>query len=132
MIRSSLEPKSNRESFIEDIELFSDGLQLDLTGVTAKVQLERSGSHYQFDDYSTYLRNSSGGCGPRLLATTENGSASIVSGLAIRFAFTRAQMATLPPGQYRLSAIATSADGTMTIQLFQFQIPIIDGGLPSS
>lgn len=131
MIRGPFEPVSNRQSFSEDIELFANGLQLDLTGVTAKVQLESVDNPLWQSDYSPSPFYAP--CNPtRLLATTENGGASIVAGIAIRFAFTLAQMATLPAGQYRLSAVATSADGTMTLQLFQFQIPILDGGVPSS
>lgn len=133
MIRSNLEPKSNRESYIEDIELFADGVQLDLTGVTAKIQLERADAPYnRLWDYQSYQWYDYWGCAAKLLATTENGAAVIIANRAIRFTFTPAQMQTLMAGQYRLSAIATSADGTMTVQLFQLQIPILDGGVPTS
>lgn len=130
MIRGAYEPKSNRESFIDDIELWQNGIQLDLTGVTAKVQLEYAGEWGVPRDYLPYF-NYGSYCPAKLLATTENGSASIVSGLSIHFVFTAAQMATLPSGQYRLSAIATSADGSSTIQLFQLQVSILDGGVPT-
>jgi hypothetical protein len=129
MIRGALDPKSNRETFRDNIALFANGVQLDLTGVTAKIQLEGARDCYPFSDYTTYpgygLHS-----GARLLATTENGGAEIVDGSSILFTFTAAQMSTLPSGQYRLSAVATNADGDLTIQLFQLQISIIDGGVP--
>jgi hypothetical protein len=132
MIRAALEPRSNRETFTENIELFRDDQQLDLIGVTAKIQLERADAPYnRLWDYQSYQWYDYLGTAAKLLATTENGGASIVGGGAIRFVFTPAQMQTLMAGQYRLSAIATSADGTMTKQLFQFQIPILDGGVPT-
>lgn len=129
MIRGTLEPKSNRESFIEQIELFFNGARLNLHGVTAKVQLERTGDCFAQSDYLPYFTY---GWSPsiKLLATTENGGATIINDQVIQFSFTPAQMATLPAGQYRLSANATDSNG-VTQQLFQYQIPILDGGLPT-
>lgn len=134
MIRTYLEPKSNRETFVDDIELFRDGEKLDLTGITAKIQLERADAPCLRYDYTSWYPGFGYDCfaSSHLLATTENGGASIVSGTKLRFVFTVAQMQTLPAGQYRLSAVVTSADGSVTTQLFQYQIPILDGGVPTS
>lgn len=133
MIRATLEPKSNRETFTEDIELFRDYQQLDLTGITAKIQLERADQCSPISDYTLFSGFTEDlTYAPKLLATTENGAAVIVASSSIRFTFTAAQMATLPAGQYRLSAIALTPDGTITKELFQYQIPILDGGLPIS
>ena len=130
MIRDFLEPRSNRETFTDDIKLYANRQLLDLTGMTAKVQLDRADGYYLQPNYLPYYPYDIFPP-PFLLATTENGKATIVASSIIRFTFTVAEMATLSAGQYRLSAQATSADGTRTIQLFQFQIPIIDGGLPA-
>lgn len=131
MIRGTLEPRSNRATFTEDIQLYANRVLLDPTGITAKIQLESTEPCYTRPDYVPYF--SYGAFPPpALLATTENGGVSIINRNAIRFTFTLAQMQTLMSGQYQLSAVITSADGTRTEQLFQLQVPILYGGVPTA
>lgn len=131
MLRGTLPPISNRETFTDDIQLYVNRVLLDPTGITAKIQLEMSGRWCGLPDYVPYY-NYGSNYAPRLLATTENGGISIVGGRAIRFTYTLAQMQTLESGQYQLSAQITSPDGARTLQLFQLQIPVLDGGVPTT
>lgn len=132
MLRGTLPPVSNRETFTDDIQLYANRILLDPTGVTAKIQLQRGDCLYPQPDYVPYYSLGSYFSPTRLLATTENGGVSIVGSRAIRFTFTLAQMQTLESGQYQLSAQITSPDGARTVQLFQLQIPVLDGGVPTT
>lgn len=129
MLRGTLLPKSNRESFVDQIELIdpTDNSLWILTGFTAKIRLEAAEPCYRTSDYTTFYYNSGPWGPPFLDATTENGAAVIIGTQAIEFTFTETQMASLPSGQYRLSA--TVARNGRSLQLFQYDIPILDGGV---
>lgn len=130
MLRGTLPPISNRESLIDDIEFIDpdDNTLWDLTGVTAKIELKLVGSPYQFRGYLPYLGYAAYNpiC---LLATTENGAIVFDSSQSMKFTFTETQIATLPSGQYHLSGTVTRDNET--IQIFQFDMPILDGDVLS-
>ena len=129
MLRGTLLPKSNRESFVDQIELIdpNDGSLWDLTGFTAKVRLQATYPSYSQPDYTPYF-NYNALWPPNMLdATTENGGIVIIGNQAFEFTFSESQKASLCSGQYKLSATVTR--NSRTLQLFQFDIPILAGGV---
>lgn len=124
MIRGALPPISTRQSYIDEIEVFSDddGTPFDLTGATAQVAIatldqwpgnSNYGQFYDCPGFSAF----------RVLA-----SVAIVDVGVIQFTFTPAQIASLCPGQYVLGA-NLSRDGE-TVQFMLGALSVIDGVVP--
>lgn len=124
MIRGALAQISSRQSYIDEIECFSDtdDTPFDLTGATAQVAIAiqdpwpvRSGWGQFYDFFPA--------SGFRLIA-----GVAIVGVGVIQFTFTAAQIATLCPGQYVLGA--NLSRGGEAVQLVLGTLSVVDGVVP--
>src|SRR5437879_2228951 len=108
MIRATLPPLSNRESWADVIEFVDadTGVALDLTSMTAQILIRSTGSRAPQTDYWPFSNTGSYPI-PQLLATTENGKITFPESDMLLFAFSEADMRTLCPGQYQAFATAT-------------------------
>ena len=132
MIRSGLPPISNRQSWIDDIQIYDDddGTLIDLTDVTAQMKLIpwRPQQSPLLTGYVTFWDWGSTS-DPGLLGTTENGKLVIVGQGTIRFMFTEEDVRSLYPGQWIVSCTITRYGET--VHLFLLDIPVLDGVVPS-
>lgn len=109
MLEVMLARVSNRADWSDVIELTDadTGDAIDLSGATIVVEVA--------DD-----------CGRRVLsATTGNGKVVVLEAGKAEFTFTRAEMAQLCPGSYRVGGTVTI--GGTTEQVFFGTVPVVDG-----
>lgn len=113
MYRISIPAQSNRASwaFIGIITDLDDN-PIDLTGLTL-----------------AFAIRDKGGC-PRLIATTDDGTITLLGVGQFRWFFTLQQMATLGVGTYPVGMTLETADQSQTVQMFTGFLPIIDGNMP--
>lgn len=126
MIRGALPPVTTRQTFIDQIEFFSDedGTSFDLTGATAKVALMLDADRWPGRSFAGFFYDCGFAAAALISATVSvYGTAGIVE-----FTFTPAQMASLCPGQYLLACNLTR-DGE-TAQILIGNLPVLDGVVP--
>lgn len=130
MIRSAFPAISNRQSFVDAVELISDDddTPIDLTGCTIQVAIRAQFAPYLYDYGRWPGTNTGWTSGARLLATTADGSITIPDLGVFVFQFTEAQIASLCPGLYDI-ACNIARDGEAA-QLILGQLPILDGVVP--
>lgn len=124
MIRGAFPPITTRQSFVDEIEVFSDddGAPFDLTGATAQVAIA-SAAHYP-RSWNSRFYDSCAWPAPRLIASVALVAASGV----IVFTFTQSQIETLCPGQYVVAA--NLSRGGETVQLVLGDLSVLDGVVP--
>jgi hypothetical protein len=69
------------------------------------------------------------GC-PRLTATTDDGSITLLDIGQFRWFFTLQQMSSLCVGTFSCGMTLETADQSQTVQLFTGRLPVIDGNVP--
>jgi hypothetical protein len=125
MFRGALPARSNRESFVDLLELVcdDDGLPFDLTGATAQVSLVSDREWAPCTSSTIYYDRA-------FTPATLISAGVFISEAAgvIEFTFTRDQMASLTPGQYALACTVTR-DGETT-QIIIGNLPVLDGIVP--
>jgi hypothetical protein len=132
MFRGAFPAISNRQSFIDAVELYDDedGTLVDLTGCIIQVEIRPAGLSWPSDSY--WSAGWGWGYGlfgsTRLLASTADGSIIIPDVGTFIFTFTPAQIASLCPGLYELAANISRDDET--VQLILGTMPVLDGVVP--
>lgn len=131
MFQGTLEPRSNRESFLQLIALIDPDTNqpFDITGFTIEFEIRRLRpfGHYgyiQFYDYDCATD-----FGPMLVATTANGAATIVGTGVIQIYFSETQMKTLPPQTYSACCTITDPTAVNVKQILACKLPILPGGV---
>lgn len=130
MIRSAFPAISNRQSFVDAVEIYSDDddTPLDLTGCTIQVAIRAQFAPFLYD-YGRWPGTSGTWIsGTRLLATTADGTITIPDLGVFIFVFTEQQISSLCPGLYDI-ACNIARDGEAA-QLILGQLPILDGVVP--
>lgn len=110
MKTGSLDAVSNRATFQTERQLIDTETNqpIDLTGATIVFEIRRKD-----------------GCGPLLLATTENGKILFADSYTYQVTFSRDEMKTLCAETYDVGLTATRGD--FTSQIIVGSLPVLDG-----